>query len=138
MGRLLRSFHLRAVSGYAVLAAAFSWPLPLHLRTHLLGLPNGDTGVYVWNLWVFSHELLEDHHLPFFTSAIFSLDSRADLSLHNYTAFADLLALPLLPLVGVVGAFNLLYLLMIVVNGFAMCLLVRELGAGKWESWLGG
>lgn len=138
MGRLLRSFHLRTVAGYGVLAGLFSWPLPLHLRTHLLGVPGGDTGVYVWNLWVFSHELLENHRLPFFTSAIFSLDSRADLSLHNYTAFADLLAVPLIPLVGVVGAFNLLYLLMVVINGYAMCLLAREVGAGKWESWLGG
>jgi hypothetical protein len=138
MRRLLHSVHVRAVAGYGVLAAAFSWPLPLHLRTHLLGGTGGDTGVYVWNLWVFRHELVDNGHLPFFTSTIFSLDSQADLSLHNYTVFADLLAVPLLPLLGTVGTFNLLYLLMVVVNGYVMFLLARELGAGKWEAWLAG
>jgi hypothetical protein len=138
MRRLLHSVHVRAVAGYGVLAAAFSWPLPLHLQTHLLGGTGGDTGVYVWNLWVFRHELVDNGHLPFFTSTIFSLDSQADLSLHNYTVFADLLAVPLLPLLGTVGTFNLLYLLMVVVNGYAMFLLARELGAGKWEAWLAG
>jgi hypothetical protein len=139
MLRLLHtSPHVRAAAGYGLLALVFTWPLPVHLGTHLLGGPQGDTGVYVWNLWVFSHEVLEDGHLPFFTSAIFSLDPLANLSLHNYTVFADLLAVPLLPLVGTVAAFNLLYLLMVTLNGYVMFLLARETGAGNREAWLAG
>jgi hypothetical protein len=138
----MRSFrhtlHARALAGYAVLATAFSWPLPLRLGTHLVGVPAGDTGVYVWNLWVFSHELTTRHAHPLFTSTIFSLDTRADLSLHNYTIFADLLAVPLLPLFGVVGTFNVLYLLMLVVNGYAMFLLARHVSRGAVEAWLAG
>ena len=81
---------LAVVLGYVLAALAFSWPLPLHLATHLTGDPGGDTGVYVWNQWVFQHEILEQGRFPYFTDKIFSLTGRANLSLHNYTAFQDL------------------------------------------------
>ncbi len=51
--------NLLAIAGYATVATAFAWPLPLHLSTHLTGGPGGDTGVSVWNQWVFQHEVLE-------------------------------------------------------------------------------
>ena len=54
------------------LAVALSWPLPLHLSTHLTGAPSGDTGVYVWNIWVFRHELLQQQ-FPLQTTAVLSL-----------------------------------------------------------------
>ena len=44
---------------------AFTWPLPMQLGTHLTGDPGGDTGVYVWNQWVFQHEALVEGHNPF-------------------------------------------------------------------------
>ena len=138
MHHLLRSSHTRALAAYGVLAVLFSWPLPLHVTTHLFGATTGDTGSYLWNLWVFSHELVQDHQFPFYTSTIFSLDRQADLSLHNYTVFADVLAIPLLPLVGVVCAYNLVTLAMVVLNGYVMFLLARHLGAGDRESWLAG
>ena len=78
-----------------LLALAFSWPLTLRLGTHLTGPADGDTGVYIWNQWVFQRELLERHRLPLFTTEIFSLTRPANLSLHNYTLFQDLVALPL-------------------------------------------
>src|SRR4026209_1939596 len=94
--------ELTALVGYAVIAVAFSWPLVLHLGTYLTGPPDGDTGVYVWNQWVFKHELLVHRQLPFFTNSIFSMTPEANLSLHNYTAFQNLLALPLSGMLGVV------------------------------------
>lgn len=85
-----------AILAYAVLALAFAWPLPLHLATCLTGSPEGDTGVYVWNLWVFQHEILVHRASPYFSDTIFALTDRANLSLHNYTTLANLLALPLI------------------------------------------
>ncbi len=137
MRRVCTSPHVRAVAGFCVLAVVFAWPLPLRLATHLLGSPGGDTGLYVWNLWVFSHEAAHGH-FPFFTSTIFSLDNTADLSLHNYTVLADVVAIPLLALIGIVATFNLLYLLVLVVNGYLMFLLARELKAGDRAAWLAG
>jgi hypothetical protein len=132
--------HACALLAYAVVAVVFSWPLSRHLATHLTGPIDGDTGVYVWNQWVFQHELLDERTLPYFTGKIFSLSSRrANLSLHNYTTFANLLALPFVRPVGVVPTFNVVYLLMTVVTAFCTWLLARHLTAGaSVESWLAG
>ena len=131
--------HACAVLGYVLLALVFAWPLPLHLATHLTGSPEGDTGVYVWNQWVFHREVLTHHTSPYSTDRIFSMTGRADLTLHNYTALADLLALPLLASLGVVATFNLVYLVVTVLSGYGMFLLAREIKAGSdVEAWLAG
>jgi hypothetical protein len=72
--------------GYVLVALAFTWPLPLYLGTRLTGDPGGDTGVYVWNQWVFQHETATLSN-PLSTQQILSLSQRVDLSQHNYTAF---------------------------------------------------
>jgi hypothetical protein len=130
--------RLAALGAYVCLALAFSWPLPLHLHTHLTGPTGGDTGVYVWNQWVFRHELLSEHHLPLFTREIFAMTRPANLSLHNYTIFQDVLALPLLGTFGVVTTFNLIYLLMIVISGYATFQLAWHVTGRPFESWLAG
>jgi hypothetical protein len=131
--------HAFALAGYILVALAFVWPLPLHLDTLLTGPPGGDTGVYVWNQWVFQHEILEHRHLPYFTERIFSLNGRANLSLHNYTTFQNLIALPLVGLLGVVATFNVVYLLMTVLTAYMAFLLARHVTGGHLhESWLAG
>jgi hypothetical protein len=131
--------HIYALLGYAAIAVLFTWPLVPNIATHLTGSPAGDTGVYVWNQWVFQHELLQNHQSPYFTDKIFSLTGRANLSLHNYTAFQDLVALPFINVFGVVATFNLVYLLMTVLTGYATFLLARHVsGGGTVEAWLGG
>ena len=131
--------HFYALVGYACAALAFSWPLPLHLSTHLTGSPAGDTGVYVWNQWVFRHELLVNRSLPYFTDSIFAFTGgHANLSLHNYTTFQNLLALPLVGLLGVVSTFNVVYLMMTVLTAYATFLLARHVTGRDAESWLAG
>jgi hypothetical protein len=127
------------VVGYAAVAVAFSWPLPLHFTTHLTGATTGDTGVYVWNQWVFQREVFEARRLPYLTDAIFSLSgSDANLSLHNYTPFQDLVALPFIRTLGVVATFNMVLLAMSVLTAFAMFLLARHVTGRVAESWLAG
>ena len=130
--------HICALLGYAAIAIAFTWPLAPNLGTHLTGSPAGDTGVYVWNQWVFQHEVLEQGSLPYFTDRIFSLGRRANLSLHNYTTFQNLVALPLVGWLGVVTTFNIVYLLMTVLTGYATFLLARYVTGRAAESWLAG
>ncbi|MGH9346334.1 MAG: hypothetical protein ACRD26_03615 [Vicinamibacterales bacterium] len=122
--------HAGALFVYALLAVVLTWPLSLHLSTHLTGTVGGDTGVYVWNQWVFRHELLENRSLPYFTGTIFSLAPRANLSLHNYTTFANVLALPMMGVFGVVATFNIVYLLLMVASAYAMFLLARHVTSG--------
>jgi hypothetical protein len=130
--------HLAVLAGYIATALVFSWPLALHLSTALTGPPDGDTGVYVWNQWVFQHEILVHRRLPFFTDSIFSLTQEANLSLHNYTAFQNLLALPLSGWLGVVATFNVVFLFMSVLTAYATFLLARHVTGRSAESWLAG
>jgi hypothetical protein len=127
-----------ALLGYVCVAAIFSWPLPLHLADAMLGLPAGDAGVYVWNLWVFRHEIVDNHRLPFLTSEILALSQPVPLALHNYTTFANLLALPLIPVFGVVKTFNLLSVGAGVMSGYAMYLYARERTGDRAAAWIGG
>jgi len=131
--------HARAILLYSVVALAFAWPLPVHLSTHLPGPIDGDTAVYVWNQWVFQHELVENRSLPYFTGKIFSLTPKANLSLHNYTTFANLMALPLIPWLGVVATFNVVFLALRVLTAYAMYLLARDLTQrSEAPAWLAG
>ncbi len=130
--------HLTVLAGYVATALVFSWPLALHLSTHLSGPPDGDTGVYVWNQWVFQHEILVHRRLPFFTDLIFSMTQEANLSLHNYTSFQNLLALPLSGWLGVVATFNIIFLFMSVLTAYATFLLAKHVTGRPAESWLAG
>lgn len=117
------SRHLAAVTGYGVVAVLFTWPLALHLSSTFPGDPAGDTGVYIWNLWVFRHQILAHHTLPFLTREILSLDQAAvPLTLHNYTTFANVIAFPLLGWTSVPTTFNLLMLGSLVAAAYAMFL----------------
>ncbi len=130
--------HSAAIVGYLLLSIAVTWPLTLHLTTHLTGSPSGDTGVYVWNTWVFRHEIVEHGRLPYVTDTLLGLTGGADLSLHNYTVFADLISFPVQPWLGVVGAFNLSYLVNVALAGYAAFLLIRRLAGRDAEAWLAG
>ena len=123
---------------FVVVAMVQSWPLPLHLATHLTGSPTGDTGVYVWNTWVFQRELFGEGHLPWQTAEILALGGPADLSLHNYTVFSNLLALPLYRWLGVVATFNVIYLLNVALAGLGVFLLARRLTGRASEAFLAG
>lgn len=107
------------------------------MSTHLTGAPSGDTGVYVWNMWVFRHQVLEGTS-PLRTSTIFSLNDGADLSLHNYTTFANLVGLPLQGWLGLVASFNVVYLINVALAGFGLFLLARRVTGRPLESWIAG
>jgi hypothetical protein len=138
MKRLLQRPGALVLASYVVISALQAWPLPLHLTTHLTGSPDGDGGVYIWNTWVFRHELGIGHWLPFSTETVLPLNGPTDLSLHNYTIFADLVALPLQPIFGIIATFNLIYLLNVTLAGLGMYCLARRLTGRTAESWLAG
>jgi hypothetical protein len=88
---------------------------------------------------VFQHEIRDHGRLPYFTDAIFALSGAdANLSLHNYTPFQNLLALPLIPLFGVVASFNVVLLAMRVLTAYMTFLLARRVTGAVAESWVAG
>jgi hypothetical protein len=131
--------HAMTLLGYVSVAVLFVWPLPLHLGSALLGTPAGDSGVYVWNLWVFRHEIVAHGRFPFFTFEILSATPPAvPLTLHNYTTIANLLAFPALPIFGTVATFNLLTVLSSVLSAYVMFLFLRARVRDDHAAWIGG
>ncbi len=127
-----------ALLGYVCVALVFAWPLLAHLGDALPGPIGGDTGVYVWNLWVFRHEIVEHGRFPFFTSEILALTQGTPLTLHNYTSLANVMAFPLLPLIGTVATFNLLLIASGVISAFAAFVFLRRLSGDPTAAWIGG
>ena len=127
-----------ALIGYVCVALVFAWPLPLRLADAVVGLPDGDAGVYIWNLWVFRHEIVANHRLPFLTSEILALSGPVPLALHNYTTFANVLAFPLIPLIGVVRTFNVLVLASGVMSAYALYFYARTRTNDTLAGWIGG
>jgi hypothetical protein len=140
MSRRPWSLHIAAVLGYVLVAVAFSWPLLPNAATHLTGDPGGDTGVYVWNQWVFQHGAFVEHRNPLTTEHIFSLTPRpVDLSQHNYTLFLNVLAMPFVGWLGTVATFNLIYLAVLVLTAWTTFVLAKRVtGGAVAESWLAG
>ncbi|MEP7306687.1 MAG: hypothetical protein ABJA98_14320 [Acidobacteriota bacterium] len=138
MQPLTRRTSATAFLGYFCVALLFSWPLPLHLGDAFTGGVGGDTGNYVWNLWLFRHEVIAHHRFPLFTQEILSLTPPVDLSLHNYTLFSNILAFSLIPVLGVPVTFNVVYLTVCALTGWTMFLLARNVIGRSWEAWLAG
>lgn len=138
MNRREWAARLGVVLGYVLVAMAFTWPLPLYLGTRLTGDPGGDTGVYVWNQWVFQHETATGSN-PLSTQQILSLSQRVDLSQHNYTAFLNLLALPLIPFFGVIVSFNTVLIAVTALTGLCGYALARlAFPTNRLEAFAGG
>lgn len=127
-----------ALLGYAALVVAAAWPLTFRPGSTLPGEPSHDTGVYVWNQWVFRYELIDRGSSPLYTSRILAPAPPVDLAVHNYTIFQNLLALPLQPWIGVVATFNATWLLMQALAGWGVFLLARRMTTRLDVAWLAG
>jgi hypothetical protein len=110
----------------------------MHLWTALPGEVSGDTGVYVWNLWVFRHAIVAHREMPFFTLEILSLAPAMPLTLQNYTTLANVIAFPLIPLLGIVATFNVLVISSGVAAAYSMFLCARRLTGDTAASWVAG
>ena len=131
--------HGAALLGYLCVALVFTWPLPAHMSDAFPGDPSGDTGVYVWNLWVFRHEIVEHHRFPFLTREILALDpGDVPLTLHNYTTAANVVAFPLLEVFSVVTVFNLITIASVVLSAYAMFLFAWRRTGDATAAFAGG
>lgn len=130
--------HAAVLLGYVCVSVLFYWPLPAHLDDAFLGSISGDTGVYVWNLWVFRHEIVAHGNYPFLTMEVLPLTPPIPLTLHNYTTASNLVGFFLLPMWGVVRTFNMLTLASAVLAAYAMFLLARRATDDAGAAWVAG
>jgi len=117
--------HVAAVATLGMIALIYTWPLLSNVATAIPGGPTDrDVATMVWNIgWV-------DRALRTGQSVLRSDDVLvpfgADLRLHTYGLLQGVLSAPLVSLVGVVGAFNLMLVGTIWLNGAALYVLARS------------
>ena len=101
------------------------------------GVVGGNSNGYenVWNdYWL--RTALRLHRNPFFTDYLFAPNG-VSLRFHTLNPFGGLIALPLTPLIGIVGAMNLKFLLALVGSVFFAYLLMRDLTASPFAAFAG-
>jgi hypothetical protein len=123
--------HLPAVALFAVLSLAWSFPLVLHLGTHVPGGGAGDNVSFVWNLW-WMRTAVHQHLNPFYTTFIFH-PVGVDLTQHTHTALSGVIAATLLPL-SAVAAQNVLLLVSLFLNAFAAYLLAHHVTGNRFAA----
>ena len=71
MGGLSRKSVLPALLVYTFLALIFTFPLALHISTHIIGGVNEDAAHYIWNFWWFNKSIFDLRVSPFYSDYLF-------------------------------------------------------------------
>jgi len=123
--------HVAAFAAFALFAIVWSFPLVLHLSTHVPGPGAGDNLQFLWNFWWMRFALAGGLD-PFHTSYLF-VPVGVDLTLHTHTALATGVGATALAKLPIATAMNLTILASLAMNGFCAYLLAwrvsRDYGA---------
>ncbi len=126
------SFPLRinliVLTTYIILALILTYPLAVHLNTHV---PGSDTWAYdeytfVWNLWLFKYSLLDLNSTPLHTDLVF-FPVGMSFVLYTYVLLNALLSIPLQPFLALSTISNLLMLASTIFSGYTTYLLILYL-----------
>jgi hypothetical protein len=120
---------------YVLLAVAMTWPLAARLKTHLPGAGD-DLWTHQWTFWWVKQSII-DRASPFYTNLLFHPHG-VSLAYHNIAWLNIAAWLPLQAIVGSIAAYNLIFIAVFALNGFAMYLLARELTASEPAAFVGG
>jgi hypothetical protein len=118
----------------AVLTILMTWPLAGRLGSHVPGR-DGDVWVHLWTFRWIKDALLSGQN-PYYTNLLF-FPNGAFLYSHNIAWVNIALWLPLQALIGEGAAYSLHFLLIIIFNGFAGYLLVREFTGSSLAGFVG-
>jgi hypothetical protein len=110
------ALQFAAVCWFSALAVAVSFPLILHLDTHIAGTGAGDNVAFLWNFWWFRYALDEPGARLFFTGHLFA-PYGTSLVLHTHTALPAVVGATFLGGAPVVAAHNLVLLMGLAANG---------------------
>lgn len=124
-----------AVLIYVVLSVLMTWPLTAQLNTHF---PSPDTDVFngYWSNWWF-RQALTDGQNPYVTSYLL-YPVGFDVVAFGFSPFLALLWIPINWLVPALAAFNLVFLVTIVLSSLAMDQLVRYLTGNGYAALVAG
>ena len=115
--------HLAALAGFALLSLLLTWPLALHLTTHVPG-DGIDDPALTWNLWWVKFAAV-DRQLDLFDCRWMFYPIGINLAFYTLTVLNGLLSVPLQTAASVIVANNALVLASFVLSGFGAFLLAR-------------
>ena len=110
----MRHYHVGPLLLFAALSVLWTFPLVLHMGTHVPGDP-GDNYSILWNLW-WARRVLTSSDLSFFHTPYLFAPFGADLVNHPHTALQGFFAATVLARVELVAALNLVILLSVFAN----------------------
>jgi len=118
--------HFVVLAGFALLACAMWWPLPLHITTHVPGVPQWayDEATFLWNIWAFKDAVIDGLRSPLHSDLIY-YPLGIDLILYTYNFYHVLASLPLALAVNIPFASNVSLLASTALSGYGMWLLAR-------------
>jgi hypothetical protein len=122
------SLHGVVLGLYGLLSLVLSWPLALHITTHVPGIAQWafDESTFVWNIWQFKHSLVDQLSNPLHTELIW-YPLGIDLILYTYNFYHALVAFPLSLAVNLPFASNLALLSSTWLSAYGTFLLVDYL-----------
>ncbi|MCB9114936.1 MAG: hypothetical protein H6639_08285 [Caldilineaceae bacterium] len=130
--------HLLVLGLYTLLSVLLTWPLILHLTTHIPGVPQWafDESTFVWNIWYFKQALIDGLQSPLHSELIW-YPLGIDLILYTYNFYHVLAAMPLALATSLPLANNVTLLASTVLSGYGTWLLVSyllgRLEIGDWR-----
>jgi hypothetical protein len=127
------SFHAVIISRFSLFTIVLTYPLVLHLTTHIpfdAILPPTiiEHWTWTWGFWFIHHLAIDGRNWSFFTDALY-YPRGVDLTYPMLFGFGLLLAaaIPLVQLLGVILTFNACFFIAFIVAAYAVFLLVRDL-----------
>ena len=133
----LRSFLALTAAVGMVVGVILTWPLALHLRTHILDDGTLDGYQFAWNLWWVRESVFGLHDHPFRTHHLFYPEG-APLLFHTGSFSLGFASVPLQWLFGLVPAANLIVITAPALTLMAMALLAREATGDPWAALVAG
>lgn len=127
--------HLFPLLAYLLITLAVTFPLVLHLGTHLPG-DGRDAWQNVWNYWWLRQSLAAGQN-PYQTDLLYA-PYGVPLYLHTLNPFNGLLTLPVQLAFGLTAAYNAAILLSLTLAGYFAYLLIGVVSGSRTAGFIGG
>ena len=121
---------------YSILTTILTYPVLLNLKTHVAG--RGDAWWFLWSFWYTKKAIISPNPnvTLAYTNYIFYPDGITRIPF--FTAFNEILSIPLQSILGLVLTYNLLWLLSFILGGYGTYLLVKYLTDNKIAAFIAG
>ena len=126
--------NLAVLAGYTAVFTWVFWPLARNLTTQFQG--GGDAGSFIWGFWWVRDSLVHLQY-PFSTTDIFA-PVGTPLAFHTLMPLLGVVTVPLQWLFGPVVTYNLVTASALVLAGYAMFLLARDVGLPSMSAFVAG